>query len=160
MFRTRKLQARTAEAWCSGRGHYRPIRPKPGVPGRGHYRTERPRPGVPDGDITGQNGRGLVFRTETLQARTAEGWCSRTGTLQDRTAEAWCSRKGTLQTLAAEAWCSRTASDGLTPSAFDPSLEYPTDNVVLFWHPGPIFRIGRLRRLSSTACIILGRTSL
>ena len=64
---------------------------------------------------------------------------SRTGTLQDRTAEAWCSRKGTLQARAAEAWCSRagtlqaqilsTASDGLTPSAFDPSLEYSTDNV-------------------------------
>ena len=31
-----------------------------------------PRPGVPDGDITGPNGRGLVFRTGTLQARTAE----------------------------------------------------------------------------------------
>ena len=82
----------------------------------------------PGGDITGQNGRGLVFRTGTLQARTAEAWCSRTGTLQDRTAEAWCSRKGTLQAGAAEAWCSRTgtlqaqipstASDGLAPSAF------------------------------------------
>ena len=48
----------------------------------------------PDGDITGQNGRGLVFRTGTLQARTAEPWCSRTGTLQDKTAEAWCSERG------------------------------------------------------------------
>jgi len=38
----------------------------------------------PDGDITGQNGRGLVFRKGTLQARTAEPWCSRTGTLQDK----------------------------------------------------------------------------
>ena len=33
---------------------------------------------------TGQNGRGLVFRKGTLQARTAEPWCSRTGTLQDK----------------------------------------------------------------------------
>ena len=37
---------RDPEAWCSERGHYRP---------------ERPRPGVPDGDITGPNGRSLVF---------------------------------------------------------------------------------------------------
>ena len=103
----------------------------------------------PDGDITGQNGRGLVFRKETLQARTAEPWCSRTGTLQDKTAEAWCLRKGTLQ-----AQISSTASDGLAPSAFDPSLEYSTDNVLLFWQARPIFRSGRLRRLSSTACHI------
>ena len=68
---------RDPEAWCSEREHFSP---------------EQPRPGVPDGDITGPNGRGLVFRTETFQARTAEVWCSRTGTLQDRTAEAWCSR--------------------------------------------------------------------
>ena len=102
--------------------------------------------------------------------RDPEAWCSRTGTLRDRTAEAWCSRKGTLQARTAEAWCSRTgtlqaqipstASDGLAPSAFDPSLEYSTDNVVLFWQPRPIFRSGRLRRLSSTACHILARSSL
>ena len=54
MFRTGTLRARTAEAWCSGRGHYRPERPKLGIPGRGHYRTERPRPGVPG---TGQRPR-------------------------------------------------------------------------------------------------------
>ena len=94
-------------------------------------------------------------------------WCSWTGTLQDKTAEAWCSRKGTLQARAAEAWCSRTgtlqaqipstASDGLAPSAFDPSLEYSTDNVVLVWQTRPIFRSGRLRRLSSTTCHILAR---
>ena len=53
-----------------------------------------PRPGVPNGDITGPNGRGLVFRAGTLQAQSLS-----------------------------------TASDGLTPSAFDPSLEYSTDNV-------------------------------
>ena len=82
-----------------------------------------------------------MFRTGTLQDRTAEPWCSRTGTLQDRSAEAWCSRKGTLQARAAQASCSRTgtfqaqipstASDGLAPSAFDLSLEYSTDNVVV-----------------------------
>ena len=70
---------RVPEAWFSERGHYRP---------------ERPRPGVPDGGITDANGRGLVFRTGTLQARTAEAWCCLTGTLQDRTAEAWCSERG------------------------------------------------------------------
>ena len=37
---------RDPEAWWSERGHYRP---------------ERPKPAVPDGDITEQNGRGLVF---------------------------------------------------------------------------------------------------
>ena len=28
-----------------------------------------------------------------------------------------------------------TAPDGLAPSAFGPSLEYSTDNVLLFWQP-------------------------
>ena len=72
-----------------------------------------------------------------------------------RDPEAWCSRTGTLQ-----AQIPNTASDGLAPSAFDPSLEYSTDNVVLFWQPRPIFRSGRLRRLLSTACHILARSSL
>ena len=175
---------RDPDAWCCERGHYRTERPNPCVPGRGH-KTERPRRGVPNGDITGpngrtlvfpdgditeQNGRGLVFRTGTLQDRTAEPWCSRTGTLQDRTAEAWCSRMGTFRAQVAEALYSRTgtlqahiastASDRLAPSVFDPSLEYSTDNVVLFWQPRAIFRSGRLRRLSSTACHILARSSL
>ena len=134
---------RDPEAWCSERGHFRPERPNPGVPGRGHYRTERQRPGVPkggitgpngrtlvlpDGDITGQNGRGLVFTEGTSQARAAEAWCSRTGTLQ--------------------AQIRSTASDWLASSVFDPSLEHSTDNVVWFWQPRPIFRSGRLRRLS------------
>ena len=102
---------RDPEAWCSEREHYRP---------------ERPRSGVPDGDITGPNGRGLAFpEGRTLQAQIPS-----------------------------------TASDGLAPSASDPSLEYSTDNAVLFWQPGPIFRSGRLRRLSTTACHILARSSL
>ena len=58
-----------------------------------------------------------------------EAWCSRTGTLQARTAEAWCSRTGTTGQIP------NMASDGLAPSAFDPSIEYSTDNVVLFWQP-------------------------
>ena len=62
--------------------------------------------------------------------RTPETWCSRTGTRQVQTAEARCSRARTLQ-----AQISYTASDGLTPSAFDSSLEYSTDKVVLFWQP-------------------------
>ena len=73
----------------------------------------------PDGDITGQTGRGLVFRMGTSQARTAESWRSRTGTLQ--------------------AQIPSTASDGLAPLAFDPSLEYSTDNVALFWQPPSYF---------------------
>ena len=77
-----------------------------------------------------------MFRTGTLQTRTAEPWCSRTGTLQDKTSEAWCSRTGTLQ-----AQISSTASDGLASSAFDPSLQYSTDYVVLFWQPRPIFAV-------------------
>ena len=41
---------------------------------------------------------------------------------------------GTLQ-----AQIPNTASDGLVPSAFDSSLEYSTDNVVLFWQPPSYF---------------------
>ena len=51
-----------------------------------------------------------------------------------RDPEAWCSRAGTLQ-----AQIPSTASDGLAPSAFDPSLEYSADNVGLFWQPPPYF---------------------
>ena len=52
---------RDPEAWCSGRGHYRPERPRPGVPD-GDISGPNSRSLVfPDGDITGQNGRGLVF---------------------------------------------------------------------------------------------------
>ena len=56
------------------------------------------------------------------------------GTLQARAAEAWCSGTGTLQ-----AQIPSTASDGLAPSAFDPSLEYSTDNAMLFWHTPSCF---------------------
>ena len=73
-------------------------------------------------------------RTGTLPARTAEARCSRTGTSQARTAEAWCSRTGTSQVK-----IPNTDSDGLAPSAFDSSLEYSTDNVVLFWQPPSYF---------------------
>ena len=66
--------------------------------------------------------------------RDPEAWCSRTGTIQARTAEAWWSRAGTLQIQ-----IPNTASDGLAPAAFDPSLEYSTDNVVLFWHTPSYF---------------------
>ena len=34
---------------------------------------------------------------------------------------------------------SQHGSDGLAPSAYDPSLEYSTDNVVLFWQPPSYF---------------------
>ena len=84
-----------------------------------------------------------------------EAWCSRTRTLQARTAEAWCSRTGTLQ-----AQIPNTASDGLAPSAFDPSLKYSTDNVVLFWQPPFFFRSDPLRHLLSTARHILARSNL
>ena len=87
--------------------------------------------------------------------RDPEAWCSRTGTLQARISEAWCARTGTLQAQIPSA-----ASDGLAPSVFDLSLENSTHNVVLFWQPRPIFRSVRIRRLSSTACHILARSSL
>ena len=119
-----------------------------------------------------------MFRTGTLQARTAEAWCSRTGTLQefpdgDITGQNGrglvfpegditgpCGRGLVFRTGTLQAQIPSTASDGLAPSAFDPSLEYSTDNVVLLWQPRPIFRSGRLRHLSSTACHILARSSL
>ena len=149
------LQARTAEAWCSERGHYRPERPNPGVPGRGHYRTERPRPVVPNGDITGPNGRTLVFPDGDITGQNGRGLVFTDEDITGGAAEAWCSLTGTLQ-----AQIPSTASDGLAPSAFDPSLEYSTDNVVLFWQPRPNCRSGCLRFLSSTACHILARSSL
>ena len=52
------------------------------------------------------------------------------GDITGPNSDAWSSRTGTLQ-----AQISNTASDGLVPSAFDPSLEYSTGNVVLLWQP-------------------------
>ena len=66
--------------------------------------------------------------------RAPEAWCPRTGTFQARTATVWCPRSGTLQ-----AQVNSAATDELAPSAFDPSLEYSTDNVVLFWHSPSYF---------------------
>ena len=54
--------------------------------------------------------------------RAPEAQCSWTGTLQAQTAEAQCSRTGTVQ-----AQTTNAALNGLTPSAFDPSLEHSTD---------------------------------
>ena len=90
--------------------------------------------------ITGPIGRGLVFSHGDITGPNCRGLVSRTGTLQ--------------------AQIPSTTSDGLVPSASDPSLEYSTDNVVLFWQTRPIFRSGRLRRLSSTACHIFAQSSL
>ena len=56
------------------------------------------------------------------------------GSDSHRAAEAWCSRTGTLQ-----AQIINTDSDGLAPSAFDPSLEYSTEQVMLFWQPPSYF---------------------
>ena len=66
--------------------------------------------------------------------RDPQAWFSRTGTLRAQTAEPWCSRTGTFQ-----AHIPRTASYGLAPSAFDPSLEYSTENAVLFSQPPSYF---------------------
>ena len=49
---------RDPEAWCSERRHYRP---------------ERPRPGVRDGDITGPNGRSLVFPDGDIIGQNGRG---------------------------------------------------------------------------------------
>ena len=60
--------------------------------------------------------------------RDPEAGCSQWGTLRAQRAEDWCSQTGALQTD-----IPNTASDGLAPSTFDPSPEYSTDKVVLFW---------------------------
>ena len=66
--------------------------------------------------------------------RAPEAGRPQTGTLQVQSAGDWCSQMGTLQ-----AHMPNTASDGLAPSTFDPSLEYSTDKVVFFWHPPSFF---------------------
>ena len=66
--------------------------------------------------------------------RAPEAGRSQTGTLQAQRAGDWCSRTGTVQ-----AHTPNTASDGLAPSTFDPSLEYSTAKLVLFWQPPSFF---------------------
>ena len=68
--------------------------------------------------------------------RAPEAWCPRTGTFQARTATVWCPRSGTFQ-----AQVNSAATDELASSAFHPSLEYSTGNVVLFCQPRPIFAV-------------------
>ena len=60
--------------------------------------------------------------------RAPEAGCSQKGTLQAQNAENWCSQTGILL-----AHIPNTAYDGLASSTFDPSLEYFTGKVVLFW---------------------------
>ena len=57
---------RDPEAWCSERRHYRP---------------ERPRPGVRDGDITGPNGRSLVFPDGDITRPDSQHGFRRVGTV-------------------------------------------------------------------------------
>ena len=67
----------------------------------------------PDEDNTGSNGRGLVFPDGDITGPKGRGLVFPEGDITGPD--------------------SSTASDGLAPSAFDPSLEYSTENVVLFW---------------------------
>ena len=66
--------------------------------------------------------------------RAPEAWRSQKGALRAQSAEDWCSQTGTLQ-----AHTPNTASDGLAPSTFDPSFEYSTDTLVLFWETPSYF---------------------
>ena len=77
--------------------------------------------------------------------------------------EVWCSRERTTRAQSAEAWCSRTETLHAKNfnTACNPSLEYSTDKVALFWQPPhPIFHSGPLRRLTWTTCYILARSSI
>ena len=143
------------EAWCSERRHYRPERPKPGAPGRGHYRDrtaeawcsgrghyrpERPKPGIPgrghyrtERPRPGVPGRGH-YRPEGLRPGVP-GRRHYRPRFPARLPTGWRRRLLIL-------------------------LSNSTDNVVVFWQPRPIFRSGRLRRLWSTACHTLARSSL
>ena len=78
---------RDPEAWCSGRGHYRPERPRPGVPDGDITGTNGGSLVFPDGDIAGQNARGLVFPEGDITGPNARSLVFRTGTLQARIAE-------------------------------------------------------------------------
>ena len=64
---------RQKKNWCSERGHYRPERLRPGVPD-GDITGPNGRSLVfPDGDITGQNGRGLVFPEGDMTGPSGRG---------------------------------------------------------------------------------------
>ena len=66
--------------------------------------------------------------------RAPEAGRSQTRTLQAQSAEDWFSQTWTIH-----AHMPNTASDGLSPSTFYPSLEHSTDKVVLFWQPLSFF---------------------
>ena len=64
---------RDPEAWCSERGHYRPERPRSGVPDGDITGPNGGRLVFSDGDITGQNGRGLVFPEGDITGPSGQG---------------------------------------------------------------------------------------
>ena len=75
----------------------------------------------PDGDITGQNGRGLVFTEGDITGPSGRGLVFPDWDITGPDSQHGFRRVGLV--------------------GFDPSLEYSTDNVVLFWQPRPIFAV-------------------
>ena len=69
----------------------------------------------PEGDITGPNGRGLVFPDGDITGPNCRGLVFPDGDSAGPDSQHGFRRVGTI--------------------GFDPSLEYSTDNVVLFWQP-------------------------
>ena len=85
------------------------------------------------GDFTPKSDKGTTRSPVGSDSRRPpEGGRSQRGAPRAQRAEGLCSQTGTLQTH-----MPNTASDGLAPSTIDPSLEYSTDKVVLFWQPPP-----------------------
>ena len=138
--------------------------PEPGASARGHYRSKEPRTGVPR--------RGHCGPTNVLRGYRrvgTVGFCHFLGPVRAdfRAFPPTSKEKPEARNHGfGFASCSRglVFPDGdiagpNSNTAFDPSPEYSTDKVLLFWLHHPIFHRGPLRRLPWTTCHILVRSS-
>ena len=144
------LQAHRAEDWCSMKGTLQTQ--------VSNEATKGLAPSVFDHFSGAVRADSWVFppTSEEDPSRETVGSDSR------RAPEAWCSRKETLQIQSAEAWCSRTGTlqAGNSNTVFDPSLEYSTYKIFLFWQPPSYFSPWSFRRLLWTTCHIIVRSSI
>ena len=125
--RTRILLPRPG---APARGHYRPKEPRTDVPSRGHCRPTKMSNEATDGLVPSVF---AIFRAQLerilalfRQRAKKDPRRDTTGSDSRRAPEAWCFPNGDI-------------ADPNSNTAFDPSLEYSTDKVVLFWQAPSYF---------------------
>ena len=137
--RVRRIRGETPLVWTRGwllrpgafpRGHYRPKEPRTGVPKKGHCRPTN----VQQGYRRGWHRRFLIFF-----GRRQSGFL-RFSANEGRRPEVRNHRFGFASCFRGLVFPDGDITCANSNTAFDSSLEYSTDKVVLFWQPPSFFR--------------------